>query len=277
MKKVLVIGSAGMAGHMICKYFETFKKYELVRVARTDKYGYCDIVLDVQDSAKVLEIVTQNDFDYIINCVGILVQASADDLPRATFVNSVFPNFLAKITKDTKTKVIHLSTDCVFLGDNGPYSETDPHDGVGNYALTKALGEINNSKDLSIRMSIMGPELKDNGSGLMQWFMKQKGTVKGYTKAIWNGVTTLELAIHIDKLLDLDITGVYNLAPKFDITKYDLLLLIQKVYEKDGVDIVPDDEVVFDKTLISKRLNEYNPMIPNYLTQLTELKAFNTK
>ena len=126
--------------------------------------------------------------------------------------------------------LIHISTDCVFSGNKGNYIETDYRDARDIYGLSKALGEIDNENDLTIRTSIIGPELKTNGEGLFHWFLSQKGNVYGYTDAIWGGVTTLEFAKAIDCAIEQRITGLINLTNKVPISKYELLKLSQKIF-----------------------------------------------
>jgi len=275
MKKVLILGSAGMAGHMLYKYFKSNENYQVMGIARNKDYGFCDLALDINSKFATLpNLIKKVEFDFVINCIGLLIKDSQDDLSNAIFINGFFPQHLAFVTNNMKTKVIHLSTDCIFSGKKGPYHEKSEPDGEGNYAKTKYLGEINNGKDLTVRMSIIGPELKPNGTGLFQWFMKQQGEIKGYSEAIWNGMTTYELAKQIDKLMSTNLTGIYNLAPNFHISKYELLCELQLVYDKRDVTITPDNTVVLDKTLVTNRSKEYYPGIPSYIEQLEELKEF---
>ena len=207
--------------------------------------------------------------------LGILVKASENDPENAIFVNSYFPNWLAKITKNTQTKIIHLSTDCVFSGKTGYYLDTDEPDGTGVYSRSKALGEIVNNKDLTVRMSIIGSELKKGGSGLFSWFLRSKGTVKGYSGALWNGLTTLELAKAIDALIGSDIVGLYQLAPTYSISKYALLKLIKEIWKKKNVKIIPDLGLIQNKTLVNSKQQIPNYVMPDsYRTMLQEYKDY---
>jgi dTDP-4-dehydrorhamnose reductase len=269
--KILILGSAGMLGHMVYRYFNTLNKYILIRMARS---GECEYKVDlIKDPDKIVDIVEKEQPDYIINCIGLLVKDSENNPANAIFINSLFPHLLEGLTKDKKIKIIHISTDCVFSGTKGNYSEDDCTDGIGYYAKTKALGELKNNKDLTIRTSIIGPELKD-GTGLLGWFLKQQGEVKGYSKCLWNGVTTLELAKQLDKILSIPLVGLYQLVPNFFISKYDLLKLIKEVWKIIDINIVEDMSLNINKTLTNTREREYNPNIPSYETQLKELKDF---
>jgi len=222
----------------------------------------------------IKRVIENTQPDIIINCVGILVKASEENHLNALLVNACFPYVLADITKSTPTKIIHLSTDCVFNGKKGKYSENDEPDGEGMYAQTKILGELNDDKNLTLRLSIIGNELKDNGSSLFSWFMRQEGEVKGFARVIWNGITTLELSKQINKIIDKpNLTGIYHLAPDFNISKFHLLRKIARIFNKKIV-IKGDYRFRQDKTLVNNRKKEYNPEIPSYETQLIEMKEF---
>jgi dTDP-4-dehydrorhamnose reductase len=259
MKKILVLGAKGMAGHCIYNYLTSLNKYEVYDEYST-RIGEPEWKSMLENSIFVTEP------DIIINCIGILVKDSENNPENAIYLNSYFPHWLENITKDTNIKVIHLSTDCVFKGDkeNGGYSEKDEPNGVGFYSRSKALGEIVNKKDLTIRMSIIGSELKETGSGLFGWFLRQTGVVNGYSEAYWNGLTTLELAKAIDKMIDADIVGLYQLAPDYKISKYALLELIKIIWNRQDITLIPNDSLKQDKTLINS-IQE----IPNYLMPLS--------
>ena len=267
MKKILILGSNGMAGHTIFSYLSSLNKYEIITVARK----MADYSIDIEKNLDYLEdIILYDEFDIIINCIGKLVKASEQDPENAIWINSYFPHWLSK---NTKGKVIHLSTDCVFSGKKGHYKDTDIADGIGIYARSKVLGELNTKKDLTIRMSIIGNELKKEGSGLFEWFMRQKGTIKGFSECFWSGITCLELAKAIDKLINSDITGLYQLAPNYKISKYNLLNLIKAIWNKQDITILKDCSVKHDKSLInSDKLIPNYKMPISYTTMLEEMK-----
>jgi dTDP-4-dehydrorhamnose reductase len=151
-------------------------------------------------------------------------------------------------------KLIHISTDCVFSGDTKePYVETDEKDGRGVYAKTKGLGEVINDKHLTLRTSVVGPELKSDGEELFHWFMNQSDSISGFTKAIWSGVTTIELAKAVKWAIDNNIIGLYHVTNNSSISKYELLKLFQKYVKKD-IDINPVDGKNVDKSFIDTRL-----------------------
>jgi len=266
-KSVLILGSGGMAGNCIYRYLKSLNKYEIYDVAR-EQVNPETYVVDVRKNLNFVKklITWRIQPDIIINCIGILVKASEDDPENTMWVNGCFPHWLEELTKNRKTKIIHLSTDCVFSGNKieSGYKDTDIPDGIGYYAKSKIIGEINNKKDLTIRMSIIGSELKETGSGLFGWFLRQTGVVNGYSEAYWNGLTTLELAKAIDKMIDADIVGLYQLAPDYKISKYALLELIKVIWNRHDITLVPNDSLKQDKTLINSKQE-----IPNYLMPLS--------
>ena len=270
MKKIMILGADGMAGHTVVDYLNNTHKYKIYTVGRTNSN---DIVIkDIETDLNVLDFrVKCYNPDIIINGIGMLVKACSDNPAKAIFINGYFPHWLSK----QKAKVIHLSTDCVFSGNKGTYRDTDEKDGVGQYAKVKAIGEIVNDKDLTIRMSIIGKELKENGSGLFDWFLRQKGTITGYDKTYWTGITTLELAKAIDKLIDSDITGLYQLAFPYKISKYELIQLIAKIWKKTDIKIKRDVSNIHDKSLINSSKSIPNYKLPiSYKKMLEEYYAY---
>lgn len=275
MLKILILGSNGMGGSMIINYLSFLNKYKIFTSARNTG----DFAIDIEKELDELEgVIYRKKFDIIINCIGLLVKPCEDRPDRAIYINSYFPHWLERITKNTNTKVIHLSTDCVFSGKKGNYKDTDIKDGSGFYAESKALGEIINNKDLTLRMSIIGPELKKEGSGLFEWFMRQNGAIRGYFECFWSGCTTLELGKAIDNLMECSLTGLYQLAPKYKISKYNLLNLIKEVWNKTDVTILKDSTVKHDKSLInSNKVISGFTMPNNYKLMLEEMKEFMEK
>jgi dTDP-4-dehydrorhamnose reductase len=180
------------------------------------------------------------------------------------------PHRLTRLADKINAKLIHISTDCVFSGDKKePYIETDEKDGRGIYAKTKGLGEVINDKHLTLRTSVVGPELKSDGEELFHWFMKQAESVSGFTKVIWSGVTTIELAKAVKWSIDHHITGLYHVSNNSSISKYDLLQLFQK-YTKKDIDIKPFDGRDVDKSFVDTRLlMDYK--IPSYEQMVSDM------
>ena len=160
---------------------------------------------------------------------------------------------LCRIANEIDSRLIHISTDCVFSGHKGGYTESDYRDGQGAYALTKILGEVIDDNNLTLRTSIVGPEIKVKGEGLFHWFMSQEGKIQGFTQAIWSGVTSIELAKIIIHSINQNLTGLYHISNNTSISKFELLQLFKK-YSKKNIEIEPFNGEVINKSLIDTRL-----------------------
>lgn len=271
MNKVVVLGALGMAGHIMAEYLDKTGDYEVFGIARQPG-RYIDAVLDVTDFGTLHEYLENIGPAYVINCVGALVAHARDRAADAILLNSYLPHFLADLGKRLDFKLIHISTDCVFSGKEGGYREDSFRDGDDNYARSKALGEVINDRDLTIRTSIIGPELKNDGTGLLDWFLKQQSSANGYTKAFWSGVTTLELAKATHEMIRQNITGLYQLCPKDKISKYDLLKLFARIWNKQ-IEIIPYEGHAVDKSLVCTRTEFSYPAL-TYETMLLETKEW---
>lgn len=278
MKKILVIGIKGMAGHLIFERLRKSEKFKVWGIARNIEENLSVFNIDVSDTNRLKYLLSEYEFDAIINCVGILNKDAEDNPSKAIWFNSYFPHFLEEITKHTLTQVIHISTDCVFDGKRGGYTELDIKDGVGFYAQSKALGELVNTKDLTIRTSIIGPEINRNGIGLFHWFMTQPKDAKlnGFTQAFWSGITTLELSKVIEFVLENKFTGLIQVAPKQKIDKYNLLKLFNKIFRENKLTIIPDDHYKVDKSLISVR-KDFTYQVSDYEKMLYDMKEWMEK
>lgn len=265
--KFLILGSTGMAGHLITTYLRE-REHEVYGLSRRKIFSHVDIVLDVRCQKKLAEIIRGGNFDCIVNCVGILNRAAEENKTLAIEINSELPYFLAERTINLPTKIIQLSTDCIFSGKRGGYCENDFPDGKTFYDRTKALGELVDEKNITFRNSIIGPDLERDGIGLLNWFLQQTGTINGYTKSIWSGVTTLYLAQMIERATAENFYGLYQLTNNTPITKYELLKLFAKVFHKD-IKILPVDGIVADKTLINTK---NFGVAPTYEKMLVDLR-----
>ena len=250
-KKILVLGATGMAGHAISLYLSE-NGYDVTTFSRRP-FAYCkNIVGDAFDTLHIKSIILENSFDVLINCIGLL-NKECDKYPdRAVFLNSYFPHFLDVIARDKQIKLIHISTDCVFSGDNGPYYENSYKDGKSFYDKTKALGEVYDDDSLTFRCSIIGPDINKNGVGLFNWFMQQNGCINGYERVVWSGITTFELARAIDMAIKTNLKGLYHLSTKEPISKNHLLQIIKETFHKN-IDIIAYDAIVSNKVLINTR------------------------
>lgn len=271
---VLVLGASGMAGHVITTTLRE-EGHTVTALAGHNKFTDDTIILDLLDKQALDAFLNQNNFDVVINAVGLLIKQSEARKDLASYLNGFLPHYLEQRFAESKTKLIHLSTDCVFSGAHGPYQENSPYDGESFYDRSKALGEVINSKDLTFRMSIIGPDISPNGEGLFNWFEKQKGTIFGYPNAMWNGITTIELAKAILAAITQDLTGLYHLVPQEEtISKLDLLRLFKQVFVRDDISIeLKDAPVTTDKTLRNTR-TDFDYVVPNYPTMVAEMKTW---
>lgn len=268
----LVLGATGMAGHTIAFFLK--EQGHTVRSLNRNPFPFVEEIRgDVTDFENVKKIIENDDYDAVINCVGILNQNAEKNKHLAVFLNSYLPHYLSFITCEMETQVIHMSTDCVFSGKEGSYNENSFRDGVTFYDRSKALGELETGKNLTFRNSIIGPDMKQEGIGLFNWFMKQKGPIKGYTNAIWTGVTTLTLAKAMEKAAKDKLRGIYNLVNNCTISKYDLLSLFNKYFRNNCMLITPDDGVRVDKSLIDTR-TDFDFHVPSYETMIQEMKTW---
>jgi dTDP-4-dehydrorhamnose reductase len=274
-KKILLLGATGMAGHVAYHYLKETNKYEILDVVYRNKLTADSIVLDVTDKHATEELIKTVKPDIIVNCIGILIKGSRQHPDNAIYINAYFPHLLERLSSEIDAKLIHISTDCVFSGKKGNYTEYDFKDADDVYGRSKALGEVDNDRDLTIRTSIIGPELKQNGEGLFHWFMHQEGKVNGFTDAIWGGVTTLELAKAIDKAIDNNLTGLVHLSNGTGINKYDLLNLFRTIWNRNNIDINPFEGHAVDKSL--QPSTKFNMNVPSYSAMLDELKNWMDK
>jgi len=259
-KKVLVFGATGMLGHTLFRYFSEKNIYNTFGTIRSNnqfeffskKLGKKLITgIDIENLDLVKKVLNNFNPDIVVNCVGLIKQLPVSRDPiRMISINSLFPNYLANLCNAINSRLIHLSTDCVFSGHKGMYTEKDFPDGNDLYAQSKYLGEVNSPNTVNIRTSLIGHEIK-NSLSLLEWFLAQKEEVRGYSGAIFSGLPTVEMSrvIH-DYVIPYDkLQGICNISAE-PISKYDLLKLIAKVYNK-SINIIPDDIVKANYSLDS--------------------------
>ena len=194
MEKVLILGSTGMLGHVLYNYLESNTTFKLYDLSYRKKLNKLSILLDVSNTEKLTKHIEEISPNYVINCIGILKKKSIENPKNAIYINAYFPHLLKNICNKINSKLIHVSTDCVFSGNNGNYVENSKKDANDLYGQTKSLGEFNDENHLCIRTSIIGPELKEIGEGLLHWLFNQKGEIQGFKNVFWGGVTTFELS-----------------------------------------------------------------------------------
>lgn len=269
--KFLILGATGMAGHTIALYLLE-RGHEVTAFSRTP-FPYCENINgDIMDQHLLTTILKKN-YDVVINCIAVLREVCDKEPSRAVYLNSYLPHLLVKHLKNKPTKLIHMSTESVFSGKSAPYSENSVCDPVDLYGKTKALGEVNDTKNLTFRNSIIGPEMGKNGFSLFNWFMNQKGTIKGYSHALWSGVTTLTLAKAMERAAMEDLTGIYHLVNNTTITKLELLMLFNENFKTNEDIILNDSAVNVNKTLLNTR-TDFSFNVPSYERMVIEMKEW---
>jgi len=272
MKKVLVLGSTGMLGHIVHYFLDSTNKYDLYNLSFRNKLNFKTIIEDVSDQEKLSNLINEISPDVIINCIGILIKGSNENIKNAIYVNGYFPHWLKGVCKEINCKLIHISTDCVFSGKNGGNDENSIKDAIDDYGKTKSLGEFDSFNHLCIRTSIIGPELKQNGEGLMHWLFNQQGTINGFKNVFWSGVTTLELAKAIHFSIKNNISGLWNVTNGEAISKFDLLKTIIKTFSINKLKLEPNTDKISDKSLKSIRGIDYK--VPSYQIMLEGLADY---
>lgn len=261
-KRVLVLGATGMLGNAVIQVFCSSPGYEAIGSARSAallKYlpqeiaGKLIIGHDLENQDQLIDLFYQASPDIVINCVGLVKQLSqANDPIQAILINALLPHRLARLAALSGARLVHMSTDCVFSGSKGDYTEEDLPDAYDLYGRSKLLGEVDYPNAITLRTSIIGHEL--NGArSLINWFLLQEGSTKGYEKAIFSGLPTVEIArlIRDHVLTHPELRGLYHVSAD-PINKFDLLSLVARVYGKT-IDIKPDDSVSIDRSLNSTR------------------------
>lgn len=265
---VLVLGGAGMAGFVIASYFRE-KGYAVTVFDQIAVEGFSCIVGSAFDTELLKSVLTAKPYCAVINCIALLNRACDTNRSAAAFLNGWLPHFIEDVLKDSKTKLIHISTDCVFSGKDAPYSEAAVPDAVDNYGKTKAIGEVDNGKDVTFRTSIVGADRNPDKQSLVNWFMWQT-SVKGFTNVIWSGVSTVTLARAAEAAIRQNLSGIYHLVNNDFISKYDLLQLFRRHLRSSKVEITADDSVVSVKTLRNTR-TDFDFCVPSYDEMVAEI------
>jgi dTDP-4-dehydrorhamnose reductase len=262
MKRILVIGASGMLGHAIFRLFSGSSQFEAYGSVRTSvSRSLLPIELqhrivenvDVENPHAIAGLFAQVRPDVVVNCVGVIKQSKMAVDPLAMLsLNAMLPHRIAQMCRVAGARLVHISTDCVFSGAKGNYAETDMPDALDYYGRSKYLGEVDYPHAITLRTSIIGRELF-GGQSLIEWFLAQQSAVKGYTRAIFSGIPTVELAriIRDHVLPHPELHGIYHVSAD-PISKHDLLLLVARRYDKN-IEISPDDQTVIDRSLDSSR------------------------
>ena len=275
MKKVLILGSTGMLGHQVFFNLEKSNEFEVYDLSFKNKFREETIICDITEFTKLEGIINELKPDILINCIGILIKGSNQNPKNSILINAYFPHWLVSVADEINSKVIHISTDCVFSGKKGGYVESDFRDADDVYGRGKGLGEIFSDRHLTLRTSIIGPEIKQNGEGLFHWFMNQTREIDGYTQAFWGGVTTTELSKSIKKAIEEDLSGLYHVTNGKAISKFDLLNAFEQNFNT-GVKVNSVEGKKVDKSLMSEKV-DVDFAIPSYGIMIEEMKAFMSK
>jgi dTDP-4-dehydrorhamnose reductase len=264
--KVVILGASGMLGASIFRSVLSSGNFEAVGTVRdpsilrffsTDEVPFLRTNVDVLDDDRLISLLKSERPDFVVNCVGLIKQhPSGSDPLVALPINALFPHRLARLCERLQVRLIHFSTDCVFSGSVGNYSEDDVTDAQDLYGRSKMLGELVQYKNaITLRTSIIGRELSTSRS-LVDWFLSQKDVVSGYGKAIFSGLPTSEIATIICDVVvpQRDLSGLYHVSAA-PISKLNLLKIIARQYEK-RITIVEDDRVVIDRSLNSSKFTQ---------------------
>jgi dTDP-4-dehydrorhamnose reductase len=278
--RVLVLGATGMLGSAVFKVLSSDPALSVSGTVRNAKAiegfdaslrGSLIVGVDVLDQDSLITAFAQSKPDVVVNCVGLIKQLSSAKDPLSTLpINAMLPHRLAKLCAVTGCRLIHISTDCVFSGRKGMYEEQDVSDAEDLYGKSKFIGEIiDQPHAITLRTSIIGHELNSQAS-LVDWFLSQSGTVKGYSKAIFSGLPTVELARVIRDFVipQAELHGLYHVSAD-PIDKLELLRHVARIYQKD-ITIVPDDQLKIDRSLDSSRFRSATGYEPPQWPELIE-------
>lgn len=269
--RVLVLGATGMLGNAVLRLFAESDGFEVRGTVRSPSSSRAlplsvrDATLpgvDVEQFDTVVDAFGRFAPDVVVNCIGVVKQlADADDPLRAIPINSLLPHRLARLCAVAGARFVHVSTDCVFDGKKGMYTEADIPNAYDLYGRSKLLGEVDYAHAVTLRTSIIGHELA-SAHGLVGWFLAQEGPVRGFTKAIFSGLPTVELARVIRDVVlpDPSLRGLYHVSSA-PIAKFDLLRLVADTYGRKA-DITPDEKLVIDRSLDSSRFRAATGYVP---------------
>jgi len=260
--KILVFGSSGMIGSAILRVLSQNEEWQVYGTARNSaiKQFFNPLIgsriiigIDVEQSDSMIEVLGNIKPNVVINCVGITKHKPFSDNPLFSVpINSLMPHKLANLCELIGARLIHISTDCVFSGIKGNYSENDVPDARDVYGKSKQLGEVDYQNTLTLRTSTIGHELESK-FGLLDWFLSQQIECRGYSRAFFSGLPTVIFAEIIRDIIipRPELSGLYHVSAK-SINKFDLLKLIARVYDKK-INIIADEQLIIDRSLDSTR------------------------
>ncbi|MCC8371357.1 MAG: SDR family oxidoreductase [Rickettsia endosymbiont of Pseudomimeciton antennatum] len=277
--KILILGATGMLGNAMFRFISEDRNLSVYGTARNDsacRYFPEELSrklitpVNVENHDSLLKIFATIQPDIVVNCIGLIKQLDDANNPiQALSINALLPHRLSVICQATGVRFIHISTDCVFSGSKGNYTESDFADANDLYGRSKFLGEVHYPNTITLRTSIIGHELSGDKS-LVGWFLGQQTTVNGYVRAIFSGVPTVELARIVRDIVipRLDMNGLYHVAAK-PINKFDLLKLVASTYGKI-IEIIPSNELVIDRSLNAELFNKTTGYAPPEWSELIQ-------
>jgi dTDP-4-dehydrorhamnose reductase len=280
--RILVLGANGMLGHVVCRVMSEKPQYIVTGTVRDRMApnalasGAVRIMpgVTVEDPDAIRRVFEAVQPEAVVNCIGLVKQlAAAADPLQVIPINALLPHRLAALCQSAGVRLVHISTDCVFSGHKGNYTEADVPDPVDLYGRSKLLGEVDYPHTITLRTSIIGPELGGQ-RGIVGWFLSQQTPVKGFRRAIFSGLPTVELANLICSVVlpRHHLHGLFHVASS-PISKFDLLGLISAAYGKTN-QIIPDDELIVDRSLCGQRFAEasgyVSPPWPDLVRKMRE-------
>jgi dTDP-4-dehydrorhamnose reductase len=273
-----------MLGNAVLRLFAQSSGYEVFGSVRSSggrnllpKTMHSKVIsgIDVENIDSLTRVFAITKPDIVINCIGLIKQlANAEDPLAAIPINSLLPHRLARLCEVAGARLVHMSTDCVFSGSKGMYTEADVADAKDLYGRSKFLGEVDYPHAITLRTSIIGHEL-DGACSLIGWFLAQEGSVKGYKRAIFSGLPTVEVARVIrDYVIPYpELHGLYHVSAK-PISKFDLLKIVSQIYGKT-IHISADEELVIDRSLDSTRFSRATSFSPkSWLELIRSMRDF---
>ncbi len=282
--KILLLGASGMIGSTLIKVLSESSNYEVWGTVRSERIkqffsepiaNNLVIDVDVENGDVLLKLLKHLRPDVVVNCVGLTKHKPEGDDPLTSIpINTLMPHRLAKLCTLIDARLVHISTDCVFSGEKGGYIESDLTDARDVYGKSKALGEVDYPHTITLRTSTIGHEL-NSAYGLLDWFLSQNKSCKGYSNAIFSGVPTVILAKIISDIVipNKELSGIYHVAAK-SINKYELLKLIAEVYGK-SIQIIYDDSIVIDRSLNADKFRAATGYVaPEWLELIRVMHAF---
>ena len=269
--KVLVLGSNGMLGHVVALYFMK-KGHQVDGIARNNNPFIPTLLCDLKNTDRLSEILQSGKYDYVINCAALLVGDSEKSKKDSIFINGYLPNFIVDLMKDMDTGLVQISTDSVFSGESKVYyTDKDRKDCLRFYDMTKAIGEIDDTKNITVRASVIGLESRNSQKSLLNWFLHQEDSVDGYDDVIWSGVTNIQYAENLEQILQSNKRGVFHLSNNHGISKGDLLRLLNQNLKKNKVEVRSNRNIKMSRILIgSEELINYK--VPSYETMVLDIK-----